>query len=745
MLWEMTPPEPELAPARDDADNADDAARRPQRELPDLLADLNPVQRDAVTHGEGPLLVVAGAGSGKTRVLTHRIAHLIRERNESPFSILAITFTNKAAGEMKERVGRLVGERLGQAMWVMTFHSACVRILRREAKRLGFTSTFTIYDDGDSERLLSMILTDLEVDPRRFTPRQMKSAIGRAKDELIDEDAFSERASNHFERLVANVYREYQRRLRLANAMDFDDLILNVVHLFTLYPDVLEEYRDRFKHVLVDEFQDTNGAQYKMATLLAERDRNICVVGDLDQSVYAFRGADFRNVLRFEEDFPDARVITLEQNYRATQTILDAATAVIENNRMRKPKNLWTDQGLGEKIVRYHAENEHDESAFVAREIEALREGEGDFRYGDIAIFYRTNAQSRVVEEVFVRFGLPYRVIGNVKFYDRKEIKDAIAYLRVIVNPADEVSLKRIINVPKRGIGNVTVAALDQFARTSEITLGEALDRLHETDLSGRARTACAEVASLLRGLRETVERGAAPDEVLEAVLERSGYVAELEAERSIEAAGRVENLKELVGVAREFGEAEGEAATVAGFLERVALVSEADEIVDDEGSVTLMTLHNAKGLEFPVVFLTGMEDGVFPHIRSMTEPDQMEEERRLCYVGITRAQQRLYLTHAWSRSLWGGSSYNPPSRFLAEIPQGLVRLIGEDEKKPDKAEASVKVPSLAVGDSVFHDRWGKGVVVAVSGRGADAQATVHFDSEGPKRLLLAYAPLAKI
>ncbi|MCA1834625.1 MAG: DNA helicase PcrA [Actinobacteria bacterium] len=711
-------------------------------ELPDLLAGLNSVQQDAITHGDGPLLVIAGAGSGKTRVLTHRVAHLIRERNVSPFQVLAITFTNKAAGEMKERVGRLVGERLGRAMWVMTFHSACARLLRKEGKRLGFTTTFTIYDSSDSERLLAMCIKELEIDPRRFTPRQMATAIGRAKDELIDEELYTERTSNVFERMVADVYRMYQRRLRQANAMDFDDLILNVVHLFRLFPEVLEEYRDRFRHILVDEFQDTNGAQYRMATMLAERDRNICVVGDLDQSVYAFRGADFRNVLRFEEDFPDARVITLEQNYRSTQTILSAANAVIENNQMRKPKNLWTDAGHGEQITRYHAENEHDEAAYVAREIETLREDA--YRYGDVAIFYRTNAQSRVLEEVFVRFGMPYRIIGNVKFYERKEIKDALAYLRVSANPVDEVSLRRIINVPKRGIGDQTVAALERLGNEEGITLAAAVDRVDETDLSGRARSAVGDVGALLRGLREMVEHGAAAEEVLEAIYERSGYVAELEAERSIEAAGRVENLKELLGVAREFAEAEPDAG-VQQFLERVALVSEADEIIDDEGSVTLMTLHNAKGLEFPIVFLTGLEDGVFPHIRSMTEPDQMEEERRLCYVGITRARERLYLTHAWSRSLWGGSSYNPPSRFLSEIPRELVRLIGDDEHEPDAPEVQEPALSLSVGDAVFHDRWGKGVVVAVAGRGSDAQATVHFDSEGPKRLLLAYAPLSKI
>ncbi|MGH2783698.1 MAG: DNA helicase PcrA, partial [Actinomycetota bacterium] len=631
----------------------------------DLLTGLNPVQREAVAHDGGPLLVVAGAGSGKTKVLTHRIAYLIRERKVSPFAILAITFTNKAAGEMKERVGGLVGSRLGAAMWVMTFHSACARILRADGVRLGFTSSFTIYDDADAERLITYISKELDVDPRRFTPRQIKNAIGNAKDKLVDEEMFAQAAGrNPYERTIAEVYALYQTRLRQANAMDFDDLIMNTVHLFRLYDDVLEEYRDKFTQVLIDEFQDTNHAQYVLAKLLAERDRNICVVGDLDQSIYKFRGADFTNVLRFEKDFPDARVVTLEQNYRSTQTILSAANAVIENNQMRKPKSLWTELAGGELITRYHAENEHEEAAWIAREIERLRE-ENTRRYGDIALFYRTNAQSRVLEEIFVRMGLPYRVVGSLKFYDRKEIKDAIAYLRVLVNSADEVSLRRIINTPRRGIGDQTIAALARFADAGRMTLSEAVDRVEENDeLAARAKSMVSDLAGVLRGLREKVERGAEPADVLEAVLDRSGYVAELEADRSIEAVGRVENLKELVGVAREFASDNAEGG-VREFLEQIALVSDADEITGEEGAVTMMTLHIAKGLEFPVVFIVGLEDGVFPHVRSMTDPAELEEERRLAYVGITRAKERLYLTHAWQRSLWGGSNYNPPSRFL--------------------------------------------------------------------------------
>ncbi len=713
----------------------------------DLLSGLNPVQREAVAHDAGPLLVVAGAGSGKTKVLTHRIAYLIRERKVSPFAILAITFTNKAAGEMKERVGRLVGERLGAAMWVMTFHSACARILRRDGVRLGFTSSFTIYDDADSERLITYISKEIDVDPRRYPPRQIKNAIGKSKDALIDEEMFAQSAGrNPYERTIGDVYALYQQRLRQANAMDFDDLIMNTVHLFRLYDDVLEEYQDRFRHVLVDEFQDTNHAQYVLAKLLAQRDRNIAVVGDLDQSIYKFRGADFTNVLKFEEDFSDARVITLEQNYRSTQTILSAANAVIENNQMRKPKTLWTEMAYGEPITRYLADNEHEEAAWIVREIERLREENGT-RYGDIALFYRTNAQSRVLEEIFVRMGMPYRVVGSLKFYDRKEIKDAIAYLRVLVNPADEVSLRRIINTPRRGIGDQTVAALARFADAARVTLAEAVDRVEENDeLAARARAAVSDLAGVLRGLREKVERGAEPADVLEAVLDRSGYVAELEADRSIEAVGRVENLKELVGVAREFANDNPEGG-VREFLEQIALVSDADELTAEEGAATMMTLHIAKGLEFPVVFIVGLEDGVFPHMRSMTDPAELEEERRLAYVGITRAKERLYLTHAWQRSLWGGSSYNPPSRFLKEIPEGLTRVIegGEGEKLAEMVRPKATALSLAVGDDVFHERWGRGTVVAVSGRGQNAEASVHFESEGTKRLLLAYAPLQRI
>ena len=712
-----------------------------------LLRDLNPAQRQAVTHVDGPLLIVAGAGSGKTRVLTHRIAYLIRARKVSPFSILAITFTNKAAGEMKERVGQLVGERLSGAMWVMTFHSACVRILRREGVRLGYKSSFTIYDDADSERLIGYCLRDLDIDAKRFPPRSIKAAIGRAKDEMVDEEAFAARADNFFDKQVAEAYQAYQARLRHAQAMDFDDLILNVVHLFRLFPDVLAAYQDRFQHVMIDEFQDTNAAQFELAKLLAQRDRNITVVGDADQSVYAFRGADFRNVLRFEDEFTDARVIVLEQNYRSTQTILDAANAVIDRNIMRKPKNLWSDQGPGVPITRFHAENEQDEAMYVARAIEQLREDD-ERKYGEIAIFYRTNAQSRAIEEVFTRYGVPYRVVGSLKFYDRKEIKDALAYMRLSVNPSDEVSLKRIINTPKRGIGDRTVAEVERYAQEAGLSISEAVDNVDAIDLAQRARSAVGEFGSIMRVLREMAEADASPAEVLQRALDSSAYLAELEAEKTVEAQGRVENLQELVGVADAYARDNPEGG-VRGFLEQIALVSDADEVVDDEGAVTMMTLHIAKGLEFPIVFITGMEEGVFPHMRSMTDPGQLEEERRLCYVGITRAKERLFLTHAWSRSLWGGTNYNPPSRFLHEIPEHLVVVAGEEA--PEESTEVVRgkagpgpAITVSVGEEVFHERFGRGIVVAVQGAGSNAEVTVHFAEEGQKRLLLAYAPLKK-
>ncbi|HZT67299.1 MAG TPA: UvrD-helicase domain-containing protein [Acidimicrobiales bacterium] len=1073
------PPLPSLPVGLEDDPAGADFAGPPRR---DLLAGLNPAQREAVLHDTGPLLILAGAGSGKTRVLTHRIAHLIAERGASPFSILAITFTNKAADEMRRRVAGLVGP-VAERMWVSTFHSACVRILRREASRLGYKSSFTIYDQADAVRLTGYVIRDLNIDSKRFPPRSVHGVISQAKNELVDFEHYREQARTIFDRKVADVYAEYQKRLLAASAMDFDDLLMVTVNLMQAFPDVLERYRHRFEHLLVDEYQDTNRAQNELVITLAEAHRNLCVVGDSDQclppgtlvstpagpkpieeltegdrvtgtggrgvavageithvkrghwqgrmytvraggrtlrgtphhillakpdlppgghlvylmyradrgyrvgqaksvrqdgqgrpdsglrvranqehadkmwilrscadraeasyweawfsatyglptacfhgqgrdlamderwlarlfdeldtrtaakalmldldlhpafphlrpqngrrrqsinltmfghlrygdvgdhrvqssrfetaresypeavelaravadaggmeihrraaiggqiydfmplahlhpgmtvlveegghfveatvdsaesdfydgpvydlevtpthtygaggilvhnSIYRFRSADIRNILEFERAFPDATVIVLEQNYRSTQTILDAANAVIANNMQRKPKALWTDQVGGEPIVRYEASDEHDEAAWVAQEIGSLHDG-ADFRYGDMAVFYRTNAQSRVLEEELVRRNIPYRVVGGTRFYDRREIKDLLAYLRAVSNPADEVSLKRIVNVPRRGVGDTSVGRIDVFARQHGLGFGDALARAEDAGVSGRALTGARALAVLLESLRRVAPDGPGP--VLRRVLEETGYAAELEAEHTVEAAGRLENIAELVAVADEHDDLDG-------FLEAVSLVADTDELSDDETSVSLMTLHTAKGLEFPVVFLVGMEEGVFPHMRSIGEPDEMEEERRLCYVGITRARQRLYLSHAFCRTLWGGASYNPPSRFIAEIPEALTRAISgggppgslrgggvragrdrivESAMKATPARTSgAEALGLRAGDDVVHAKWGEGVVTEVVGSGDKAEAVVVFPGLGEKRLLLAWAPLKK-
>jgi len=713
-----------------------------------LLVALNPVQREAVLHTEGPVLIVAGAGSGKTRILAHRIAYLIREQGVSPQAILAITFTNKAAQEMAERVELLVGHRVSRGMWVLTFHSTCARILRREHELLGLPSHFTIYDEADSERVIKMCLSELGVDEKRFPPRAVGAAIGRAKDNLLSAREFSAAAGNWYERTVADVYSAYERRLQGAGAVDFDDLILRTVQLFRAHPEVLEHYQERFRFILIDEYQDTNRAQYHLVNLLASKYRNICVVGDADQGIYSWRGATIQNLLDFEHDYPDAKQFILDQNYRSTRTILEVANALIEHNIQRKPKNLWTDAEGGDPVVRYRAEDEHDEAWFVAQEIERLVNDEGAHSYGDVAIFYRTNAQSRVLEDVFMKAGIPYRVIGGVRFYERKEIKDTLAYLRAVVNPQDTVSIRRVINTPKRGIGDQSVAALEGFARDEGVTLLEASRRADEVyALSARARGGVVDFARVMDHLRDLLAEGAKPSRMIEAAFTESGYYAELDAERTVEAESRKENLRELVGVGAEF-EARFEDAALPEFLEQVALVTEQDEYDEAASAVALMTLHNAKGLEFEVVFITGMEDGVFPHHRSMTDPQELEEERRLAYVGITRARRKLYLCHSWSRSLFGSSSYNPPSRFLGELPLDLVHEIDGREEKvtaADLGQGRGPIPEVAAGDTVLHDRFGEGVVLAVSGQGTDAEAVVHFEEEGEKRLLLAYAPLKKV
>ncbi|MEX1046746.1 MAG: DNA helicase PcrA [Actinomycetota bacterium] len=710
---------------------------------PLLLDALNPVQREAVLHTEGPVLIVAGAGSGKTRALTHRIAYLIREKGVPTGSVLAITFTNKAAKEMAERVEGLLGGPVTRGMWILTFHSACARILRREHDHLGMPSSFSIYDDGDTERLIVLALRDLNVDPKRFPPRAMAAAIGRAKDNLVSASEFARDASNFYEKTVADVYAVYERLLRSAGALDFDDLISETVRLFREHPEVLEHYQERFRYVLIDEYQDTNRAQYHLVNMLSSKHHNICVVGDADQGVYSWRGATIQNLLDFERDHPDAAVFLMEQNYRSTQSILGVANALIEHNVQRKPKSLWTQEPGGELAVRYRADNEHEEAAFVAGEVERLIEAEGH-RYSDVAVFYRTNAQSRVLEDIFMKAGVPYRVVGGVRFYARREVKDILAYLRLLVNPQDAVSARRVVNMPKRGIGDQTVAALESFAAQEEVPFLEAARRVEEIDvLSPRAKGAVFTFVQVMDRLAGLLADGTSPFRMVEAAGNESGYIAELEAERTVDAEGRIENIKELVGVAAEFESRDGEGG-LAEFLEQVALVTEQDEYDQAASTVTLMTLHNAKGLEFPVVFIVGLEDGIFPHYRSMGDTGELEEERRLAYVGITRARERLYLCHAWSRTLFGGTNYNPPSRFLSEIPAGLLRVIEEDGKKSATSVAPRDPVSVGPGDTVVHDKWGEGVVLSVSGSGTDAQARIQFEDIGEKQLILAYAPLRR-
>jgi DNA helicase-2/ATP-dependent DNA helicase PcrA len=786
---------------------------RPSRPTPDpdeLLEGLTPAQRRAVEHRGGPLLIVAGAGSGKTRVLTRRIAHLIATGTAAPWQILAITFTNKAADEMRRRVADLIGPR-AERMWVSTFHSAGVRILRAHGDRLGYKGSFTIYDDADSRRLVEIVCKELDIDTKRLPPRSVLGQISQAKARQQGPAEFRLAAATVFDRRVADVFDRYQARMVAANAMDFDDLLLNTVRLFREHPDVLEHYRGRFTQVLIDEFQDTNGVQNALAGLLAEGHRNIVVVGDSDQSVYRFRGADITNILEFEQSFPDATVITLDQNFRSTQTILDAANAVIANNVSRKPKTLWTDRGAGVPITRYRAEDEYDEASWVAGEIRRLHREEG-LDWGDMAVFYRTNAQSRALEEGMVRAEVPYKVVGGTKFYDRREVKDVLAYLRVLANPDDEVSWRRMVNVPKRGVGDTSVNRLALFSAQQGISFGEAVARATEAGVGGKAGTALARLADLLDELRsqmavpaltdgdgEAIAPGAVtepdpdaladrpvagtlgPGELVVAVLERTGYRSELLAEGSIEALGRAENVDELAGNASEY-------RTLAEFLEVTALIAGSDELDGDGTQVALMTMHIAKGLEYPAVFLVGMEDGIFPHFRSVGDPVELEEERRLCYVGITRAERFLSVTHAWSRMLWGNLSSNIPSRFLSELPPELLRDVGgsgaiggsgttrwsgsdrptpsapaDDGGTPGRsvfgrgvatagegagarraASSGAEQLGLAAGDRVVHGLWGEGDVVSTAGEGEDAEAEVVFSSVGRKKLLLRMAPLKR-
>lgn len=801
-------------PRRPEAEGA--ASGRARRTDPEeLLAGLNPPQRAAVVHEGAPVLVVAGAGSGKTRVLTRRIAWLIGQRGVHPGSVLAITFTNKAAAEMRHRVTELVGDR-ARIMWVSTFHSACVRMLRADIHRFGLSRTFSIYDDTDSKRLMSLVCRDLNLDLKRFPVRTIMNAVSNWKNDLVDHESAASGAQTQAESTYAEAYSEYQRRLVAANALDFDDLIMTTVHLLQAFPEVRETYRRRFRHVLVDEYQDTNHAQYALVRELCgvsaaasgegeQEPPELMVVGDSDQSIYAFRGATIRNILDFASDFPGAETILLEQNYRSTQTILTAANAVIQRNPNRPAKNLWSDAGDGDPVTGYVADTEHEEARFIAGEIDTLVDG--GMAYSDMAVFYRTNAQSRAFEEVFIRVGLPYKVVGGVRFYERREVRDAIAYLRAIANPDDDVSVRRILNVPRRGIGERAEAMLEAFAASERISFGAALGRVDEVvGLAPRSAKQVQAFADMMASHRAMVAEGVSADRILTSILDASGYPAELSASTDPQDQTRLENLIELVSVAGEFvaaahtedigpgnsgllgpapadapDEADG-AELAAGapepddslpaFLERIALVADSDQIPDASdasapgGVVTLMTLHTAKGLEFPVVFLTGFEDGIFPHMRAMTDPKELEEERRLAYVGITRARQRLYLTRASVRVMWGQPQYNPASRFIAEIPARLVdwRRLGENvggwasgaQRRTEqswrstagfgaKAAAPKTVEALHVGDRVLHTTFGMGTVTETSGAGDALKVVVDFGSAGAKKLSVRHAPMEKL
>ena len=715
-----------------------------------LLEGLNEPQREAVLHAEGPLLILAGAGSGKTRVLTHRIAHLVRTGQARPGEILAITFTNKAAQEMRERVETLVGGR-SRAMWVMTFHSACARMLRADAERLGYTRGFTIYDEQDSLRLVKNCVDELDVDPKRFAPRGIRRQISDAKNQLLDAEAYRLKVETFFEQTAADVYELYEQRLHGANAMDFDDLLFRCVNLFELFEEVRDRYRRSFQHVLVDEYQDTNRAQYRWLQLLAEEHRNLCVVGDDDQSIYRFRGADIRNILDFEDDFPDAQVVKLEQNYRSTQTILNASNAVIANNRSRKDKSLWSELGDGDPVHVRELEDEHAEARFVVSEIERLVDG-GESR-DEVAVFYRTNAQSRVLEDMLVRYGVGYQVIGGTRFYERKEIKDALAYLTLLVNPADTVAFTRVVNEPKRGIGSTSQGRLTGYANTLGEPVWDVAARPDSVPgLAAAAVKAVGRFMSVMERLRERSEGGAGVGDLLAETLEESGYTEALRAERTVEAQVRLENLEELVGVAREY-DATAEEGSVEEFLQQIALFSEQDNLRDEQGIVTLMTLHNAKGLEYGIVFIIGLEDGVFPHMRSI-EAGDLEEERRLAYVGITRARRELYLTHARTRALFGNRDWNLRSRFVDEIP---IEFTDREEDAPTGPAAAAtwgggasapapraagEAASFALGEDVVHAQFGDGVVTGVEPGGL---VVVRFAGDGSERKLMAdYAPLKR-
>jgi len=709
--------------------------------LSTLLEDLNPPQREAVIHPGGPLLILAGAGSGKTRVLAYRIAYLLQHGGVPPARILAVTFTNKAAREMRDRVDRLVGGALARSMWIGTFHHICSRILRHHGDRIGIGKNFLIYDEDDQRALARQCLEDLELDERRFPAPVMLAMIDRAKNEAIDHVTYAAQATGFYEEIVARVYRAYQGALRERNGLDFDDLLLEVLRLFDEAPDILADYHERFQHVLVDEYQDTNHAQYLIVQRLAERHRNLCCVGDDDQSIYKWRGADVRNILDFERDYPDATIIKLEQNYRSTKTILQAATDVIGHNPHRHGKALWTANATGEPIVLYEAFDGHDEARYVVNEIQRLRDGR---RYRDFVVLYRTNAQSRLFEEQLLRSGIPYTIVGGVRFYERKEIRDIIAYLRLTIIPHDVGSLKRVINVPRRGIGEVSLGRLEAYAATNGIPLLEAMAAQEALDgLPKPAQHAVGEFVSLLERLRDRAHR-VRTTEFIDATISETGYQSMLEAEGTEEAYSRLENLRELVTVASEFEEATGEESLEA-FLQHLSLVTDLDTWHEEVDRLTLMTLHSAKGLEFPIVFLAGLEEGLFPHARAFDEEGGLEEERRLCYVGMTRAKERLYLSHARSRTIFGTTMPAVPSRFLDELSPDLIsRPLPPPSAVSVELDEDRALPELVVGDRVRHATFGEGKVLAVEGEGIRAVVTVNF-TQGVKRLALGYAPLERI
>jgi DNA helicase II / ATP-dependent DNA helicase PcrA len=717
-----------------------------------LLEGLNPMQRKAVETTEGPVLIVAGAGSGKTRVLTHRVAYLLSEKQVHPWNILAITFTNKAAREMKERIVSLVGPR-AEEIWISTFHAMCVRILRRDIDQLGMSRNFTILDTSDQLNVIKQVLKEENLDPKKFEPRSLLNQISHAKNQLAGPAEMKQGARNFFEQVAADVYEKYQEKLRANQSLDFDDLLMETVRLFQSRPEVKEYYQRKFKYIHVDEYQDTNHAQYVLVQMLAEHHRNICVVGDSDQSIYRFRGADIRNILHFEQDYPDAVQIKLEQNYRSTKNILQAANHLIAHNTERKPKELWTANEEGSKIQLFEAGTEQEEGFYIAETISnGIKEGK---RYSDYAVLYRTNAQSRVIEEVMMKSNIPYTVVGGIKFYERKEIKDLLAYLRLIVNPHDDLSLSRIINVPRRGVGAASLEKIQNYAAQNGISMFEALLEMEHIGLSKRTLKPLETFVGFVRELHAMIEYLSAV-EMTEEVLQRSGYREELKKEKTIEAASRLENIDEFLSVAQEF-EKRNEDKTLISFLTDLALISDVDQLDEEEEknaeSVALMTLHSAKGLEFPHVFLVGLEEGIFPHMRSLDDESEMEEERRLAYVGLTRAEKVLHLTRARTRTIFGQTSSNLPSRFLREIPAELFEEAGQKKEAPTPSRGIRKVSrpvpnperNWQVGDKAVHKKWGVGTVVKVQGEGEDMELNIAFPAPvGVKKLLAKYAPITK-